>query len=54
MFTVLNSGMKEPSETYLVVILSLIHVVVLTNKASLPSHIKRWKKDNKQFRSYFL
>ena len=35
MFTVLDVAKKEPSEPYRLVILSLIHVTVLTNKASL-------------------
>lgn len=35
MFTVLGVAKKEPSEPYRLVILSLIHVTVLTNKASL-------------------
>ena len=37
MFTVLGVAKKEPSEPYRLVILSLIHVTVLTNKASLPT-----------------
>ena len=38
MFTVLDVAKKEPSEPYHVVILSLIHVTVLTNKASLVTY----------------